>query len=100
MGSFPLHAGRRDDDSNRFWSRRSAQLAHEALHGFVSTAEPVVGNHVLPDGHGIAASAQSKLDGVAKRLARTGRRIRWRKLDGLFFRNLPDKVGDHLVGRF
>src|SRR2546426_3103253 len=85
MESFPLNARCGDDDSNWSWPRRSAQLAHEPLHGLVSTAESITAHHVLPDRHGIAASAQAQFDRFPIRLACAGGRVRSGQLEGRVF---------------
>ncbi len=61
-----------EDDSNGVRQLGSAKLAHKALHRLVAAGEAVVGNQVLPDGHGIAPTAQPQFDGIAIRLAGTG----------------------------
>ena len=61
-----------EDDPHRFWQLRSAQLAHKALHRLVAAGKAVIGNQVLPDGHGIPATTQPLLDQFAVGLAGTG----------------------------
>ena len=84
-----LLASRGDDHDTGFWGLGAASLAHEALHALVAARESVLGNQILPDGHGIAAAAEPQVDGFPVRLAGAGAGDRGR-------------VGDHLVlvGRF
>ena len=84
-----LLASRGDDHDAGFGRLRSAPLAHEALHALVAAGEAVLGDQVLPDGHGIAAAADPQVDGFPVLLAGAGAGDHGR-------------VGDHLVlvGRF
>jgi len=84
-----LLASRGDDHDAGFGRLRSASLTHEALHALVATGEAVLGDQVLPDGHGVAAAAEPHVDGLPVRLAGAGAGDHGR-------------VGDHLVlvGRF
>jgi len=93
--------GSGDDHDAGFRCLRAAQLAHEALYALVVVGEAVLRDQILPDGSGIATSAESQLDGIPVRFAETGRP----NLGGsLWFRSaqLHAKPGDHpvLVGRF
>src|SRR6266481_8429953 len=75
---------------------RTAKLVNKTLHGLVTMGKAVIGNQVLPDGHGIPTTTESLLDPFAERLAGTGDPIlvaRWR-------RDRRAKVGGHLIGRF
>ncbi len=45
---------------------------NKTLHGLVAAGKAVIGNQVLPDGHGIATTTESLLDQFAVRLAGTG----------------------------
>src|ERR1017187_4031713 len=49
-------AGRGDDDNASFGRLRSAPLANETLHALVAAGEAVLGDQVLPDGHGIPSA--------------------------------------------
>ena len=72
------------------------KLVNKTLHGLVAMGKAMIGNQVLPNGHGIATTTESLLDPFAERLASTGDPIlvvRWRW-------NWRAKVGGHLVGRF
>src|SRR5207253_7115523 len=63
------------DDPRGFWRHCSTQLANKALHGLVAVGKTMIGNQVLPDGHGIPTTTESLLDQIAERLALTGRPI-------------------------
>lgn len=63
-------------------------------------AKPVLTNHVLPDGHGIASAAQPQLDGFTIWLAGTGGGEWAGGLECLLFWSLAAGVGGHLLGRF
>src|SRR4029077_6171551 len=74
-----------EDDPHGLWRLRSAQLANKALHGLVAVGKAMIGDQVLPDGHGIPATTESLLDQCAVRLADTGGPIllgswRWGRL--------------------
>src|SRR2546428_13980542 len=108
--------GSGDDHHTSFRRLGAAQLAREALHALVAAGETVLGDQVLPDRHGIAASAESRLDGLAIGYAGTGAGTAlWRcSLSPLCFREKSAhfvslgwaevgdhlRVGNHLVGRF
>src|ERR1700674_5133616 len=64
-----------EDDARRLWPLWSSKLAHETLHGLIAARQAVIGNQVLPDGHGIPAPRQSLLDQLAIRFAGTGGRL-------------------------
>jgi hypothetical protein len=64
-----------EDDARRFWPLRSSKLANKTLHGLIAARKAVVGDQVLPDGHGIPAPRQSLLDQPAIRFAGTGGRL-------------------------
>src|ERR1700751_5281087 len=68
----PLISRCREDDARCCWTLRSAQLAHQTLHRLIASCKTVVGNQVLPDGHGIPATTESQLDELAVRFARAG----------------------------
>ena len=51
-----LFSGRGEDDPHGLWQLGSAKLANKALHRLVAAWKAVIGNQVLPDGHGIAAT--------------------------------------------
>jgi len=74
-----------------------AQLAHEALDAVVGAVKAVLIDQVLPDGRGVAPSAQLLLDERSVRLARgdraDGRRRRWPG-----WRNLGRRAGGHPGG--
>src|SRR6266853_1624330 len=93
-------SGNGEDDSNGLGQLGSAKLANKALHRLVAAGEAVVGNQILPDGHGIASTAQSQFDGLAIRLAGTGGWILIRRPESVVPKRLSAKVGGHLVGRF
>jgi len=62
-----LLASRGDDHDAGFGRLRSAPLTHEALHALVAARESVLGNQVLPDGHGIPSAAEPHVDGFPVR---------------------------------
>ena len=45
------------------------QLANEALDALIAVRKAVLGDQVLPDGHGIAATREPEFDQLAVRLA-------------------------------
>src|SRR6516165_11140038 len=61
-----------EDDPHGLWRLGSAHLANKTLHGLVTVGKAVIGDQVLPDGHGIPATTESLLDQLAVRLAGTG----------------------------
>ena len=63
------------------WSSSSAaricgdsgpRTCEQSAQGLVAVGKAVIGNQVLPDGHGIPAASESLLDQLAVRLAGTG----------------------------
>src|SRR6266851_6751889 len=86
-----------EDDARCFWTLRSAQLANKTLHRLIAIGKTVIGNQVLPDGHGIPATSQSLLDELAMRFADARRHLGgwWPGVSGR-----PARVGGHLYGRF
>ena len=92
----------RDDDSGRLRLLYSAQFASKALHALITAIEAILGDQILPDRHGIAASAQTQFDGFPKWFTSAGRWVRCGQLKRRFFRKRPYKVGGHpgLIGRF
>ena len=50
---------------------RTAKLVNKTLHGLVTMGKAVIGNQVLPDGHGIPTTTQSLLEQFTVRLAGT-----------------------------
>ncbi len=84
------------DDPDRLGRAGSPKLADEALHRLVAVRKAVIGDQVLPDGHGIAAPAQRQLDQFPVRLTGAGPR-RVASSDGGAFRL---RVGGRFFGRF
>ena len=90
----------------------AAQLAHEALHALGAAGEAVLIDQVLPDGHRIAAAAESEFDGLAVGLTSTGAGTALWRCNLLGTNSAPfvwlrwvavgdhRRVGNHLVGRF
>src|ERR1700687_4282242 len=105
-------AGSGDDHHASFGCFCATQLARETLHALVAAGEAVLIHQILVDGHGIAAAAESQLDGLADRFAsagaRTGlRRRNWLRGKSAHFVSWEGvgvgdhlRVGNHLVGRF
>ncbi len=87
---------RSEDDPHRLRQMRSMMLADETLHRLVAAGKAVIGNQVLPDGLGVAATFQPLLDEFAIRFAGTGSVA----LIASKRPNLLAKVGGHLIGRF
>src|SRR6266404_4968270 len=82
-------SGSGEDDARRCRPIRSPKLANETLHRLIAACKTVIGNQVLPDGHGISATIQSLLDQLAIRFTGTRRPSpRW------------PRVGGHPYGRF
>ncbi len=83
----------------RLWYLGSAQLVSEASNALVATLESVVGDQILPDGHGIAISTQTQLDDFP--VGFTGaRRTHAFRVFWLLAAQPHAKVGDHRYGRF
>src|SRR5271155_581571 len=61
-----------ENDAGRFWKLGASKLANEALHRLVASSKALIGDQILPDGHGIPATTESLLDQIAVRLAGTG----------------------------
>src|SRR6266852_7269880 len=61
-----------ENDDGRFWKLGDSKLANEALHRLVASSKALIGDQILPDGHGIPATTESLLDHIAVRLAGTG----------------------------
>ena len=68
----------------------SPEPADEALDALIATGEAGLGDQVLPDGNGVAASGESEFDPLAIGFAGAGRGTR---------RGMP-RVGTHFRGRF
>ena len=85
-----------EDDPRGLWPLRSAHLPHKALHGLVSVGKAMIGNQVLPDGHGIPATTESLLDQLAVWFAGTDGTI----LGARRRRIRLTRVGGHPYGRF
>ena len=62
LGFFP---GSGDDDGNSQRRLLSALLAHPAFDASVLVSKAVLGNQILPDGHGIAPTRQPQLNHFA-----------------------------------
>jgi hypothetical protein len=60
------------DNSYRLGLCGTAKLVNKTLHGLVAMGKAMIGNQVLPNGHGIPTTTESLLDPVAERLASTG----------------------------
>src|SRR6267143_1748741 len=60
-----------ENNACRFW-KLGAKLANEALHRLVASSKALIGDQILPDGHGIPATTESLLDQIAVWLAGTG----------------------------
>ena len=99
----PFLAGRGDDHGMGIGRALAAQLDHEAAHARVAGGEAVVIDEILPDRHGVPATAQGEPDQVAVGLAGARRRRaagRRRPLRGVHeTRRKRDGVGGHLTGR-
>src|SRR2546427_1796920 len=90
---------RGENDPHGLWRLRSAKLANKTLHGLVAMGKAVIGNQVLPDGHGIPVTTQSMLDQLAIRFAGAIGRL-WMGRCPLVSRRCLARVGGHLYGRF
>ncbi len=88
------------DDSHRSGTLGSTQLAHEALHGLIASRKAVIRNQILPDGHGVAATAQTQLDDLPIRCAGASRRRFWGGGQVQTGQIQASRVGGHPVGRF
>ena len=88
-----------EDDARRFGKLRPSKLANKTLHGLIAARKPVIGNEVLPDGHGIPATNQSLLDQLAIWFTGTGGPIGMVDRRSLAPRRRA-RVGGHLYGRF
>jgi hypothetical protein len=79
--------------------RGSAQFVSEAPNALVATAESIVGDQILSNGHGIAISTQTQLDdfpvGFTGARRTHGFRVFWS-----LAAQPHAKVGDHRYGRF
>src|SRR5258708_18789595 len=51
-----------ENDACRFWKLGAAKLANEALHRLVASSKALIGDQILPDGHGIPATTEALLD--------------------------------------
>jgi len=86
------------DDSHRSGTLGSTQLAHEALHGLIAARKTLIGNQILPDGHGIAATTQTQFDDLLIRCAGAGRGRLWGGMDRLDRSRPPESVVTPLAG--
>ena len=87
------------DDSHRSGTLGSTQLAHEALHGLIAARKTLIGNQILPDGHGIAATTQTQFDDLSIRCAGAGRGRLWGGQVQIGQIEAP-RIGGHPIGRF
>ena len=88
-----------EDHRPRLWYLGSTQLVSKAPNALIATLESVVGDQILPDGHGIAISTQTQLDdfpvGFTGACRAHAFRVFW-----LLAAQPHAKVGDHRYGRF
>jgi hypothetical protein len=60
------------NDPYGLWQLGSAKFVNKTLHALVAKGKSVIGNPILPDGHGIPATTQPLLNEFAVRLAGAG----------------------------
>src|SRR5215471_15956494 len=87
-----------EDHRSRLRKLGAAQLVSEAPNALIAALESVVGDQILPDGHGIAISTQTQLDDFPVGFTaarRTSFRVSWP-----LAAQPHAKVGDHFYGRF
>ena len=90
---------RGEDHRPCLWYLRSAQLVSESPNALIPTLEPVIGDQILPDRHGIAVSTETQLDDFAEGFTGASRE----RASPVFPGRTPQphaKAGDHLYGRF
>jgi hypothetical protein len=77
----------------------SAQFISKAPNALIAALESVVGNQILPDGHGIAIPTQAQLDDFPVGFTGT-RRAHAFRVSWLLPAQPHAKAGDHRYGRF